>query len=67
MSELVGDVEKNISPTDVLIKEIYAPDPRTGLPTGDIGYFVSDKGNPEIKQFILEQLFMDVLLQILCS
>lgn len=56
----VIDAEKRVSPTDAILQEIYAPDPRTGLPTGDIGYFVSDKANPEIKQFILEQLFMDV-------
>lgn len=56
----IPEVEKRVNSTDAILQEIYAPDPRTGLPTGDIGYFVSDKANPEIKQFILEQLFMDV-------
>ena len=47
-------------PKDTLLSVIYAPDVRTGLPTGDIQYYVSDKANPDVKQFILQNLMMDV-------
>lgn len=51
--------EENVVPKDSLLHTIYAPDPRTGLPTGDITYMVSDKVNPQVKQFILDNLMMD--------
>lgn len=53
-------VEVEKKPSDSLLSVIYAPDARTGLPTGDIQYFVSDKANPDVKQFILQNLMMDV-------
>ena len=46
-------------PDDSLLKIIYARDARTGLPVGDLTYFVSDKANPEVKQFILQNLMQD--------
>lgn len=54
----VVEVEKK--PVDTLLSVIYQEDGRTHLPTGDIGYYVSDKANPQIKQFILDNLLMDV-------
>lgn len=52
-------VEVVQTPFDSLIKTIYAPDERTGLPTGDLTYYVSDSVNPEIKEFILKNLLVD--------
>lgn len=57
-SVTVDELEQN--PKDTLLSVIYAPDVRTGLPTGDIQYYVSDKANPDVKQFILQNLMMDV-------
>lgn len=54
-----GD-EVKFSPADSLLAVIYAPDERTGLPTGDLSYFVSDKVNPQVKEFILANLMNDV-------
>lgn len=53
----VGDKTKS---TDSLLKLVYAKDNRTNLPSGDLQYFVSDKANPKVKQFILDNLMMDV-------
>lgn len=52
-------VAEKVSAVDALIKVIYKPDERTGLPTGDLSYYVSDSVNPEIKSFILQNLLMD--------
>lgn len=43
-----------------MLSVIYAIDERTNLPTGDLAYYVSDKVNPQIKEFILRNLLMDV-------
>lgn len=48
------------TPQDALLSVIYAIDERTNLPTGDLAYYVSDKVNPQIKEFILRNLLMDV-------
>lgn len=53
-----GDLVK--SSVDPIINMIYAPDSRTGLPTGDLVYWVSDNVNPEVKDFIKANLMMDV-------
>lgn len=48
------------SSTDNLLSVIYSVDPLTNAPSGDIQYLISDKANPQIKQFILDNLMMDV-------
>lgn len=48
------------SPQDSLLSIIYGRDERTGLPIGDLQYYVSDKANPQIKEFILANLMNDV-------
>lgn len=53
-------VEIERKPSDTLLSVIYQEDGLTHLPTGDIGYYVSDKANPQIKQFILDNLLIDV-------
>lgn len=52
--------ESSLKPADSLLKLVYKRDERTGLPTGDLNYLVSDKANPEVKQFILDNLMKDV-------
>lgn len=51
---------KEQSPIDSVIKQIYAPHPVSGLPTGDLSLYLSDKCNPEIKTFILQNMLNDV-------
>lgn len=52
--------ESSFKPADSLLSLVYKRDERTGLPTGDLSYLVSDKANPEVKQFILDNLMQDV-------
>ena len=51
--------EESNSSIDAILKLVYAPDGRTGLPTGDLCYLVSDKANPQVKEFIKTQLLLD--------
>ena len=55
-----SSVEVKKTPQDALLSVIYAIDERTKLPTGDLVYYVSDSVNPQIKEFILKNLLMDV-------
>lgn len=57
VEEIEGDIKQ--SPADSIVRLVYAPDSRTGLPTGDLNYLVSDKANPQVKEFIKTQLMMD--------
>lgn len=52
--------EEKKTPVDTLLSIVYAPDERTGLPTGDITYYVSDKASEDVKNFILKNLMNDV-------
>ena len=54
------DVIEVSSSKDSFLKIVYSPDSKTGLPTGDLSYLVSDKANPEVKQWILDNLMIDV-------
>lgn len=54
------DVDPRPDPKDSLLALVYAVDERTQLPTGDLQYLVSDKANPQVKQFILDNLMQDV-------
>lgn len=53
------DVEIKESPFDSLVKVVYQVDPLFKLPTGDLTFFVSDRVNPDIKQFVLDNLMID--------
>lgn len=59
VSSILCDVEIKESPFDSLVKVVYQVDPLFKLPTGDLTFFVSDKVNPDIKQFVLENLMLD--------
>lgn len=39
-----------------VLKEIFAVDPATGLPRGDIAYYLSPDGNPTVKTWLMNNL-----------
>lgn len=43
---------KQESDLDPILKEIFSVDERTGMPHGDIAYFLSKNANPQVKAFI---------------
>lgn len=50
---------KVVSSSDAFLKLVYALDPISKLPTGDLCYMVSDKANPEVKAWVLQNIQMD--------
>lgn len=46
-----------------ILQAIYSLDPVTRLPTGDVMCFLSSKTSPEVKQFIMDNLMVDVTSQ----
>lgn len=46
----------NSSADDVLLKVIYALDPVTFLPTGDLQVFMSEDASPEVRDYIQRNL-----------
>lgn len=46
-------------PNEVFIKLVYSIDSRTKLPTGDLNYLISDKANPEVKDWVLKNIMLD--------
>lgn len=59
VSSELTDVEIKDSPFDSLVKVVYQVDPLFKLPTGDLTFFVSDRVNSDIKQFVLDNLMID--------
>lgn len=51
--EIVSDSE-----LDRIIREIFTVDENTGLPKGDLAYFLSKDGNPQIKDWLVNNLLM---------
>lgn len=45
---------------DDLLDIIYSIDPRTGTPRGDLAVFMSKDANPEIRDFIQQNLMMEM-------
>lgn len=39
-----------------VLKEVYSVDPQTGLPRGDIQYFLSPNANPQVKAWLQDNL-----------
>lgn len=39
-----------------ILKEIFAVDEHSGLPRGDIAYYLSPEGNPQVKQWLMSNL-----------
>lgn len=52
--DVPDEVQKN--ELDNMLSEIFAPDPLTGAPKGDIAYYLSPDGNPMIKQWLENNL-----------
>lgn len=44
------------SELDRVIREIFSVDERTGLPMGDLAYYLSPDGNPTVKQWLENNL-----------
>lgn len=44
------------SDIDRIIREIFSVDERTGLPKGDLAYYLSPDGNPVVKQWLENNL-----------
>lgn len=62
--EPVEHVE-NSDPMLPILQAIYATDPVTKLPTGDIMCYMSSDTPPEVKEFILKNLQMDTTSNVL--
>lgn len=54
------DIQDRHDPAESFLKIVYALDPVTKLPTGDLNYLVSDKVNPEVKKWVLDNIMFDV-------
>lgn len=54
----VPEVEPDVieTPLKAVLDEIFAVDPRSGFPKGDIAYFLSKDGNPEVKAWLESNL-----------
>lgn len=46
-------VENNENP---LLDIVYSVDEKTGLPVGDLSFYMSNKTSPEVRQFIIDNL-----------
>lgn len=51
-----NDVSDVVSADQMLLAEVFAPDPITRLPQSDIQAFLGSNTNPQVRQFIQEQL-----------
>ena len=55
-----GVVDPEYIPTDSdmdrILKEIYSVDEKSGLPKGDLAYYLSPNGNPQIKAWLENNL-----------
>lgn len=54
-----GDVMESHDASEPFLRLVYGKDKRTKLPTGDLQYMVSDKANPEVKKWVIENLMME--------
>lgn len=41
---------------DIILNEIFSVDPVSGLPKGDVAYYLSDNGNPQVRDWIKNNL-----------
>ena len=53
-------VDKSVNSDDAVLKAIYAIDPISKKPTGDISAYMSDKTSPEVKAYIMQNLMQDM-------
>lgn len=52
----VSEVTVRDQRNEGLIDVIFAPDPVTGIPCSDIGYIMSQDSNPQVAQFVRDNL-----------
>lgn len=53
-------VEKSVNADDAVLTAIYAIDPISNKPTGDISAYMSDKTSPDVKAYIMQNLMQDM-------
>lgn len=58
LSNPLEDLEPEIlnDELQIVLNEIFAVDPITGVPKGDIAYYLSADGNPQVKDWIMNNL-----------
>ena len=58
VSHRPADPEPDIMQTSLkeVLDEIFAVDPISGFPKGDIQYYLSSEGNPQVKQWLENNL-----------
>lgn len=54
-------VEEDVTPShesqfDIILNEIFSVDPVSGLPKGDIAYYLTENGNPQVREWIKNNL-----------
>lgn len=54
----VPEYEVSRSDLDGVLDEIFSVDERTGLPKGDIQYYLSKDGNPQVKAWLERNLML---------
>lgn len=52
----VPEIDVSKSDLDLVLDEIFKPDPVSGLPKGDLAYYLSPDGNPNIKAWLENNL-----------
>lgn len=68
-----GFIDPCSRPSQVVDKEedlktvIFAPDPVTGIPSSDIGYIMSQDANPQVAQFVRDNLMRSVPESVRCQ
>ena len=53
-------VEKTVNSDDAVLTAIYAIDPISNKPTGDISAYMSDKTSPDVKAYIMQKYHQSV-------
>lgn len=53
-------VEKTVNSDDAVLTAIYAIDPISNKPTGDISAYMSDKTSSDVKAYIMANLMQDM-------
>ena len=52
-----SEVKREVSDSDRVLKMIFVPDHRTGLPSSDISVYLSAKTPPQVREFIKDNIF----------
>lgn len=66
-STIKDEVVEDSDPNKAILEAVYALDPVTRLPTGDIMCYLSSTTPPELKEYIMSNLMVDTSSQALPS